>query len=962
MDSSRFDKPYDPKPIEDRLYSDWERSGQFRPRSGTLEAGAAPVFSMVIPPPNITGSLHIGHALNNTLQDILARWNRMRGAITLWVPGTDHAGIATQNVVERQLKSEGLDRERIGREEFIRRVWSWREQSGRTIIHQLKRLGASCDWTRERFTLDAGLSVAVREVFVRLYGEDLIYRGQRLINWCPRCTTALSDIEVEHEETAGKMYYICYPVEGPAGAAAAGEPEALTVATTRPETLLGDTAVAVHPDDPRFRHLIGRRVRLPLTQRSIPIVADALLVDREFGTGAVKITPGHDFNDEKAGQRHGLTSISLLDENGRFDPATLSLEAKADEMIRSQLNLKRVPEARQMVVEALESRGALLRVEDHRLALGRCYRCKTVVEPFNSPQWFVRVDDPDNSLARPAIEAVRSGRIRLIPEGWRNNYFGWMEGIQDWCISRQIWWGHQIPVWYCLECDPGVIQPGAVGVGAIAEGANVPGATESVLPVITAAARPIVQREAPTACPHCGSTQLLQDPDVLDTWFSSALWPFSTLGWPPEQATSPDDRRRTEQELRLFYPTSTLVTSFDILFFWVARMIMMGLKFMGDVPFRDVYLHPLVRDAEGQKMSKSKGNVIDPLEVMARYGTDALRFTLASMASGRDIRLTEERIAGYRNFANKIWNAARFIHMQGGAAAPLTAAGTTLADRWISARLAELRAQVQRALTDYRFDEACRLLYQFTWHEFCDWYLELSKPILADADHPARAGTVATLVSTFDAVLRMLHPFMPFITEEIWQTLPRPAGGPASIMIAPYPSAAEADRVDLEARDLIGDVIDIVSRVRAARAELGLPPTLPLAIVVQAQAPSQVAALGAAEPRQQVMRLARLRECVISDSASRPRGSYLVPSERVRALWIQLGGVIDPAKERARLQAELGRISAEADRINQRLADPNFAQRAPEDVRLRDQARSTELADRTRRIHEHLSGLEELGG
>ncbi|MEK6683673.1 MAG: valine--tRNA ligase, partial [Nitrospirota bacterium] len=611
-DTTRFDKPYSPREVEERWYRHWLDRGYF---AADENAPAGNRFSIVIPPPNITGSLHLGHALNNTLQDILVRRKRMQGYNTLWLPGTDHAGIATQNVVERQLMAEGTHREALGREKFIQRVWQWREESGRTIMAQLKRLGASCDWERERFTLDEGLSAAVRDVFVRLHREGLIYRGERLVNGCPRCETALSDIEVEHEEVKGTMYYIKYPL--------ADDPEQfLTVATTRPETMLGDTAVAVHPEDPRYNTRIGRKVRLPLTSRAIPVVGDSILVDREFGTGAVKITPGHDFNDEKAGQRHSLPRISLLTGRGEMNPAVLEEDAKAEKDLLNEIAGLKAPKAREKVVRRLEADGFLIKIEDHRYAIGKCYRCKSVIEPYLSPQWFVKVNDPRNSLAAPAIEAVRSGRIRLMPDAWKNNYFGWMEQIQDWCISRQIWWGHQIPAWYCRGTDVGQCRPECKA--------------------------PIVAVTPPERCPQCGSADLVQDPDVLDTWFSSALWPFSTLGWPQKTKT-----------LELFYPTSTLVTSFDILFFWVARMIMMGLHFMKEVPFRDVYIHALVRDAEGQKMSKSKGNVIDPLAIMEKYGTDALRFTLASMASpGRDIKLAEERIEGYRNFANKIWNAA----------------------------------------------------------------------------------------------------------------------------------------------------------------------------------------------------------------------------------------------------------------------------------------------------------------
>ncbi|HEY5649461.1 MAG TPA: valine--tRNA ligase, partial [Nitrospiria bacterium] len=865
---------------------------------------------------------------NNTLQDILTRWKRMEGFSALWVPGTDHAGIATQNVVERQLMAEKTDRETLGREAFVQRVWKWREESGRTIIAQLKRLGASCDWGRERFTMDRGLSQAVREVFVRLFEEGLIYRGERLINWCPRCETALSDIEVEHEDAAGTMFHIRYPL--------ADEPEkALTVATTRPETMLGDSAVAVHPDDPRFNPWIGKMIRLPLTTRTIPVVGDAVLVDREFGTGAVKITPAHDFNDEKAGQRHGLPRISLLDEKGRVIP---DLDG-VDPGLRKRIAGLSAPEARKVIVSLLQEEGFLTRTEDHKHAVGKCYRCKTVVEPYLSPQWFVQVDKTGQSLAQPAVEAVRQGRIRLIPEAWQNNFYGWMENIQDWCISRQIWWGHQLPAWYCQDCNP-ITTPHDGGT-----------------PIIPKDARPIVARTDPSTCPECGGGNLIRDPDVLDTWFSSALWPFSTLGWPEKT-----------DDLQAFYPTSALVTSFDILFFWVARMIMMGLKFMGEVPFRDVYIHALVRDADGQKMSKSKGNVIDPLVIMEKYGTDALRFTLASMASpGRDIRLSEDRIEGYRNFANKIWNAARFIHMQAGDNPRLRSdppgasdSSLTLSDRWILTRLAEVQESTRKALSAYRFDEASRTLYQFAWSEFCDWYLELSKPILGDPEHPGRDRTLTTMIQTFEALLRLLHPFMPFISEEIWQTLPGLGERGLSISGVPFVEGEGTAFRDPGSRDRITDMMEIVTRLRGTRAELGLSPTRPLSVVIQTLDAEQGAALTSGEAFTQIARLGRIENLEASADTTRPPGSVLVPCDRVRSLWVKLKGVIDPEKETARLNAELKKISTQVEKLGVKLKNPAFLQKAPAEIRRKDEARLEELKDQKARIENQLENIKEL--
>jgi valyl-tRNA synthetase len=774
-----MEKSYDPKRAETRWYRVWSEQGCFKP----LVSAAGPPYTIVIPPPNITGSLHMGHALNNTLQDILIRWRRMQGLSVLWVPGTDHAGIATQNVVEKQLLAEGTSRDKIGRERFIQRVWEWKAQSGGTIIEQLKRLGSSCDWDRLRFTMDEGLSKAVREVFVRLYEEGLIYRGERLINWCPRCLTALSDIEVEHEDAKGKLYFIEYPL--------ADDPATrLVVATTRPETMLGDTGIAVHPEDPRYNRRIGKKVKLPLTRREIPIVGDPILVDRELGTGAVKITPAHDFNDFEAGVRHNLTRLPIFDQHARMDPSRLR-EAQVDGALLDRIASRSAQETRAVVVDMLREGGFLAKTEDHPMALGKCYRCKTVIEPYLSPQWFVKIQP----LADPAIKAVEQGDIRVIPEQWTNNYLGWMRDIKDWCISRQIWWGHQIPAWYCKHCN---------------EEAIVPTAQKSV--AITSNAKPIVARKTPAHCPDCGRHDFVREPDVLDTWFSSALWPFSTLGWPDE---TPD--------LARYYPTSTLVTGFDILFFWVARMVMMGLKFMGQVPFRHVYIHALVRDVEGQKMSKSKGNVIDPLDVMEKYGTDALRFTLAAMASpGRDIKLSEERIEGYRNFANKLWNAARFVLMNlEGPRTEAPLADRPITDRWIMSRLHRCIREVNRSLEEYRFDEAANCIYHFIWHEYCDWYIEFTKPTLADQNSHLAAVMRTTLVESFETLLRLLHPFMPFITEEIWQTIPH-AG--ASIMISEYPTPI-LTHISGETEEEISVVQSVVSKIRDSRSSQGIPPS-----------------------------------------------------------------------------------------------------------------------------------------
>jgi valyl-tRNA synthetase len=894
MSGRHLDKTYDPRQVEDRWYRVWVERGYFR--ASRTHPGEP--YTIVIPPPNVTGSLHIGHALNNTIQDILIRWRRMQGRNALWVPGTDHAGIATQNVVERQLAAEGISREQLGREKFVERVWAWKAQSGGTIIGQLKRLGASCDWSRERFTMDEGLSKAVREVFVRLHEEGLIYRGERLINWCPRCLTALSDIEVEHEETTGTLYHIRYPL-------AEDPTTALIVATTRPETMLGDAAVAVHPEDPRYRHLIGKKVRLPLTTREIPIVGDAILVDREFGTGAVKITPAHDFNDFEAGVRHALPRLVMFDHHAQLDPEGLKA-AGVDEALVPELHRLPAAKARATIARTLQARGLLVKTEGHRMALGKCYRCKTVVEPSLSPQWFVKI----KPLAKPAIKAVEDGRIRIVPESWVNNYLGWMRDIKDWCISRQIWWGHRIPAWYCTACNRTTMTQTAAS------------ASSPRTYTFSAAAKPIVAREAPTQCPTCKGAEFVQDPDVLDTWFSSALWPFSTLGWPEQ---TPD--------LATFYPTSTLVTGLDILFFWVARMIMMGLKFMGDVPFREVYIHALVRDAEGQKMSKSKGNVVDPLDVMERYGTDALRFTLASLASpGRDIKLAEERIEGYRNFANKIWNAARFILMNlDGPRETMPPKDRPFADRWILSRLNRTIREVNASLEQYRFDLASGRLYQFIWHEYCDWYLEMIKPALSREDgrnmDPAEANLIRqTLVDTFETIQRLLHPFMPFISEELWQALPHQGD---SIVIQPYPVA----RAEWDAQDHVEQAWECLHQfivtTRAMRSLLDYQPG------------KTVEVFGCAQDESSSMILEALRSYIayLSRATLHVGPAHQWPARNLLR-WpvggLMIGLAVEPdvdlRKALGRIHKELEAKHRESSRIASKLGNPDFTAHAPPEV------------------------------
>jgi len=891
MSTPQLDKTYDPKAVEARWYDVWIRQGYFHASPGH----PGQPYSIVIPPPNVTGSLHVGHALNHSLQDILIRWRRMQGRNVLWLPGTDHAGIATQNVVEKQLMAEGTSRESLGRDGFIKRVWQWKATSGNTIISQQKQLGESCDWDRLRFTMDEGLSKAVLEVFVRLYEDGLIYRGERLINWCPRCLTALSDIEVEHEDVKGKLYHIRYPL--------ADDPHtALTVATTRPETMLGDTAVAVHPDDPRYRHLIGKKVRLPLTTREIPIVGDSILVDLTFGTGAVKITPAHDFNDFEAGERHKLLRLPILDHQALLDRAGLQAAGVEPTIIDAVATLP-VMKARPKIEQFLKDRGWLTKIDDHKMAIGKCYRCKTVVEPYLSPQWFVKI----KPLAEPAIKAVEDGRIRIIPEGWTNNYLGWMRDIKDWCISRQIWWGHQIPAWYCENCNAGLfVKKMRIGDPATAHMAF----------TILQGAKPLVARTAPNHCPDCHETKFIRDSDVLDTWFSSALWPFSTLGW-PDQTT----------ELKTYYPTSTLVTGLDILFFWVARMIMMGLKFMGDVPFRDVYIHALVRDAEGQKMSKSKGNVIDPLHVMEQFGTDALRFTLASMASpGRDIKLAEERIEGYRNFANKIWNAARFAHMHlTGIQESQPPDDRSFPGLWIRSRLNDTIRIVTMELEAYRFDRATNALYQFFWHEYCDWYLELIKPVLQDPVHPEGSATRQTLQDTLEVFLRLLHPFMPFISEEIWQTLPHEG---ETIVTQSYP-VPQTHWHDPSAEETFRLFEQSIGLIRTARVLLNYPPGQEVRVLVTHEEPATSATL--VTLKQNLAHLGRGQISPIPLSQW-PTSNVLRLVTGGVTVGLSVEGDVDLKKALDRLEKQIAETDKESQRLDGKLNSGDFVSKAPPEV------------------------------
>ncbi len=884
-----LDKSYDPHRVEEKWYAYWEKQGYFRADENSVR----PSYSIVIPPPNVTGVLHIGHALNNTLQDVLVRFKRMKGYEALWVPGTDHAGIATQNVVEKQLAAEGFDRHSLGREKFVERVWKWKAESGGTIINQLKKLGASCDWSRERFTMDEGLSEAVREVFIRLYHEGLIYRSNYIINWCPRCRTALADLEVEHQETLGNLFFLKYPLKG--------EDRFLVVATTRPETMLGDTAVAVNPEDGRYQADVGKKVVLPILGREIPVIGDSY-VDIEFGTGALKITPAHDFNDFEIGLKYGLEQIKVIDEEGRMRE-NASIYQGLDRF-----------ECRRKIVEDLERDGILLKTEDYRHIVGHCYRCKTIVEPNLSLQWFVRT----RPLAQTAMEAVREGRTRIIPEVWEKTYFEWMENIRDWCISRQIWWGHRIPAWYCDACD-----------------------------------EVIVAKEKPKACPKCEGEKLRPETDVLDTWFSSALWPFSTLGWPKET-----------KELRKFYPTSVLVTGFDILFFWVARMMMMGLKFMGDVPFRDVYIHGLVRDERGEKYSKTRGNVVDPLDLIERFGADALRFTLAALTMpGSDLKLSEARTEGYRHFANKIWNASRFALMNleksdiGEVADRYRPEDFSLPDRWIRGRLNQVIREVEASLEAYAFNEAAHVLYQFIWHEFCDWYLELAKLYLyQEGDRKRRGLTQSTLLEVLDAILRLLHPFMPFITEEIWQQLPQRKES-ESIMIARFPEPEER-YVDQSAADEMQLIIEVITALRNIRGEMNLPPGEQISVLLRTKNEETERRLR--EHQTFVQNLARVKELRLGPEVEKPLYTAFVVVRDVEVFVPMDRSRME--EEMKRLQKEIAKIEKEITFVGKKLSNEQFVSKARPEVVQEEREKASQYQAVRNKLEENLKKIKEALG
>ena len=876
-------KAYEPSQVEKKWYSLWEEKRYFRADVDSKK----PAYCIVMPPPNITGVLHMGHALNITLQDIVIRWKRMQGSNVLWVPGTDHAGIATQNVVERQLAQQRRRRTDLGREKFEQIVWEWREKTGNNILLQMRKLGCSCDWTRTRFTLDEGLSHAVREVFVRLYEDGLVYRGEYLVNWCPRCATAISDLEVEYRPTQGRLWYMKYPLKGGS--------DFVVVATTRPETMLGDTAVAVHPDDERYAHLRSQTVTLPLMGRDLPVIFDDF-VERGFGSGVVKVTPGHDPNDFEAGRRHKLPIVKVIGEDG-----------KMTEQAGPYVGMDRY-QAREKVTADLEKEERLLKVEDHSYNLGHCQRCGTVVEPLVSTQWFVKMKE----LAEPAIRAVEENQTVFVPDNYKRVYFEWMRNIHDWCISRQLWWGHRIPAWYC-EC--GYLM---------------------------------VARQPPAACSRCGGTVLEQESDVLDTWFSSGLWPFSTLGW-PEQS----------KDLRVYYPTRTLITGFEIIFFWVARMMMMGLRFMGEVPFRSVYINGLVRDEQGQKMSKSRGNTIDPLVLIDKYGTDAVRFTLAVMAvPGTDIPFSTSRMAGYRAFCNKIWNAGRFLLLNLEERSPVAASdiedllqGTKLAleDYWMLGRLQTVILDTNENLEKFRFHVAANQLYHFFWHEFCDWYLELIKDRLTGQDAVKRRNVCRMATYLMETSLRLLHPFIPFITEELWQRLPHSG---ESLMMTPYPKA-RSDWIDSDVIDKMGKLQELITAIRTARAEDNVDPRKK--VPLQLLCPEEMREFLRSQ-QHHLQNLAQLN-AIEFVSKFEKKGLQVHGVCQVGEFLLSLDEAIDRDAELHRLTREIRRLRKDAETLGRKLENTDFVHKAPSHVVVATRERHHDTVKQLETLQERLDGL-----
>lgn len=879
-EQKNIEKTYDPKQVEDRLYSEWMDNGYFH---AVVDHNKEP-YTIVIPPPNITGQLHMGHALDNTLQDILIRWKRMQGFSALWLPGTDHASIATEAKIVEAMAKEGIKKEDLGREKFLERAWEWKAHYGGRIVEQLKKLGSSCDWERERFTMDEGLSEAVREVFIRLYRNGLIYRGERIINWCPKCNTSISDAEVEYEEKAGHFWHLKYPVKD--------SNEYMVVATTRPETMLGDTAVAVHPEDERYKHLIGKAVVLPLMNREIPIIADNY-VEKDFGTGVVKITPAHDPNDFEVGLRHNLPQIRVMN-----DDATMN------ELARQYQGMDRY-EARKQIIKDLENLDLLVKIEDHTHNVGTCYRCSTVIEPIISKQWFVKM----KPLAEPAIEVVKDGTIKFVPERFSKIYFNWMENIQDWCISRQLWWGHRIPAYYCKECG-----------------------------------HMMVEEDMPDVCPKCGSTRIEQDEDTLDTWFSSALWPFSTLGWPKDT-----------EDLKYFYPTNVLVTGYDIIFFWVARMIFSGMEHMKKEPFSHVFIHGIVRDAEGRKMSKSLGNGIDPLEIIEKYGTDALRFTLTIGTSpGNDLRFSAEKVESSRNFANKIWNASRFVLMNFDEKLDFSKVDTgrfTTADKWILSRINNLTREVTENMDRYELGIALQKVYEFIWEEFCDWYIELVKPRLYDREDATRLEAQYVLNYVLGNAMKLLHPYMPFITEEIYKHL---VNEDRSIMISKWPEYKEEYNFSAE-ENKMELIMSVIKSIRNIRAEMNVPPSRKSKTIFVAAGIKEQETLK--EGKMFIERLASSSEVIIkSDKAD-------IPSDAVSSIlsgveiYMPLEDLIDLDKEIERLDKERVNLEKELERVNNKLSNKGFIAKAPQKVVDEEKEKQEKYREMYNKVLERINSL-----
>lgn len=873
-------KTYDPKQVEDRLYKEWMEKDYFH---AVIDHDKKP-FTIVIPPPNITGQLHMGHALDNTLQDILIRWKRMQGYCALWLPGTDHASIATEAKIVDAMAKEGLTKDMIGREKYLEKAWDWKKHYGGRIVEQLKKLGSSCDWKRERFTMDEGLSEAVKEVFLRLYKKGLIYKGERITNWCPNCNTSISDIEVEYEEKDGNFWHLRYPIKDSG--------EYLVVATTRPETMLGDTAVAVHPEDERYKHLIGKMVILPLMNREIPVIADEY-VDKEFGTGVVKITPAHDPNDFEVGLRHNLPQINVMNNDGTMN-----------ESAKQYQGMDRY-EARKQVVEDLKNLDLLLKIEPHKHNVGTCQRCRTIVEPLVSKQWYVKM----KPLAEPAIEVVKNGTIKFVPERFSKIYFNWMENIQDWCISRQLWWGHRIPAYYCLECG-----------------------------------HMMVESDMPDICPKCGSARIEQDPDTLDTWFSSALWPFSTLGWP----------KQTE-DVKYFYPTDVLVTGYDIIFFWVARMIFSGVEQMGKEPFKYVLIHGLVRDAQGRKMSKSLGNGIDPLDIIDQYGTDALRFALSiGNSPGNDLRFSTEKIESSRNFANKIWNASRFVLMNFEDNLDFTKVDSekfTVADKWILSRVNTLAKEVTENLDKFELGIALQKVYEFIWEEFCDWYIELVKPRLYDRENDTRLEAQYVLNYVLGNAMKLLHPYMPFVTEEIYQHLINDDG---SIMISRWPEYREDYSFPAEEAKM-KLIMEAIRNIRNIRAEMNVPPSKRAKIIFVASAKAEAEILE--EGKSFFERLASASEVSVQSDKSGIPGDAVGMVIAGAEIFIPLEELIDIEKEIERLEKEKSNLQKELDRVNGKLQNQGFVAKAPEKVIEEEKAKQAKYQEMYEKVAERLNAL-----